>query len=240
MSQESPYTSPKTKTPTESEGFAFEHHGGVVDPAALIELQSCRDIESLDDIKNLLKKAGIPCKVASTSGNFDMSAIGSDSNDHMIVSVRMENYNEARAVMEAESLKTELPEDYYLLTSSDDELIEIVGCSTEWSAFDVAHSKRLLQERDVDLTMIQGKKKLYLEELKRGKRASTKLLFFGWLFSFTGGLIGFGIAWSLCYMKNKTPEGEFFTYDSKSRKDGASMLFLSAVVIFAILVFYMG
>jgi hypothetical protein len=75
------------------------------------------------------------------------------------------------------------------------------------------------------------------EKLKQGKPASRTLLFFGWLFSVLGGLIGLGIAWSICFMKEKTPEGEFFTYDEKSRGIAKSMFVLACVMTGLVFIF---
>ena len=45
-----------------------------------------------------------------------------------------------------------------------------------------------------------------------------------------------GIALSLCYLTEKTPEGEFFTYDEESRVTGRKM-FGVAVAVIAVVVF---
>ncbi len=154
----------------------------------------------------------------------------------LMVCVPQSLYGAARAALESTYLKIALPEDHYLVASTDEELVEIVGQSSEWGAFDVAHARRLISERGIATIRIEDKRAEYLRQLRLGKRASKKLIFFGWVFLFLGGLIGLGIAWSLCYMKEKTPDGEFFTYDEKSRVVGRMMLTLAAAVIAAAVV----
>lgn len=129
-----------------------------------------------------------------------------------------------RAAREREYLKTDLPAHHYLLTSTNEELVEILAHPSAWCGFDVAHAKRLISERGIDMKKVEERKAAHIHQLRRGRCASKKLIFFGWVFSILGGLIGLGIAWSLVYMKEKTPHGEFFTYDDKSRAIGRWML----------------
>lgn len=137
----------------------------------------------------------------------------------------------ARAEMEKEHLKINLPENHYLLGSTDEELVEIVAHSSEWSGFDVAHARRLISQRGIDLKKVMDKRAEHIDQLRRGKRASKRLIVFGWIFSFLGGLIGVGIAWSLVSMKEKTPDGEFFSFDEESRVVGGRMLKISVTVV---------
>ena len=137
----------------------------------------------------------------------------------------------ARAEMEREHLKVDLPQNHYLLSSTDEELIEIIAHSSEWSGFDVAHARRLIGQRGIDLKKVEDKRAAHIHQLRRGKRASKGLIIFGWIFSFLGGLIGVGIAWSLVSMKEKTRYGEFFTYDEESRAVGGKMLKLALAVV---------
>jgi hypothetical protein len=210
-----------------------------VEPAAdaPVELQRCRDPESLAQITRILDAAGIAYQRSSLPPMFELSKIGAGNDDaEVILSVPRNLYAAARAAMESEYLKISLPENHYLLTSTDDELAEIVGQSSEWSAFDVAHARRLISERGIDLKKVEDKAAEHLNQLRRGRPASKWLIFFGWLSSVLGGVIGLGIAWSLCHMKEKTPHGEFYTYDEKSRAIGKKMLRVAVAVFATVLV----
>ena len=95
----------------------------------------------------------------------------------------------------------------------------------------MAHARRLIGERAIDLKKVEDKRAEHLRQLRQGRPASKQLILLGWVFSVLGGLIGLGIGWSLAYMKEKTPDGEFFTYDEESRVIGKNMLRLAATVI---------
>ncbi len=163
-------------------------------------------------------------------------AVGSELN----ASDSLRNDAAARAATEREHLKIDLPADHYLLSSTDAELVEIVAHSSEWSGFDVAHARRLISQRGIDLKQIEDKVAEHIHRLRQGKPASERLIVFGWVFSFLGGLIGVGIGWSLASMKEKTPYGEFFTYDEKSRAIGGRMLKVAGTVLAAAVVLRMA
>jgi hypothetical protein len=196
-----------------------------------VELQRCRDPESLTQIGQILDAAGIAYQRSSLPPMFDIGKIGAGDDTPVIVSVPRNLYAAARAAMESAFLKTSLPQDHYLLTSTDEELAEIVGQSSEWSAFDVAHARRLIGERGIDSKKVKNQRAQQICRLERGRPAPKLLILFGWVFSVLGGAIGFGIAWSLSYMKEKTPHGDFFTYDEESRAVGRKMLKVAGVVI---------
>jgi hypothetical protein len=150
----------------------------------------------------------------------DPENAGAGDEAQLVVSAPRNLDAAARAAIESTYLNSKLPENHYLLTSTDEELVEIVAQSSKWSAFDVAHARRLISERGIDLKKVEDKRAEHLRQLRQGQPASKKLIVVGWLFSILGGLVGIGIAWSLSYMKEKTPHGEFFTYDEKSREVG--------------------
>jgi hypothetical protein len=202
-------------------------------PDAPVELQRCADSESLERITRILDSVGIAYRSSSLPEIFDIGKIGADEHSPVIISVSRNEYAAARAAMESEHLKIDLPQNHYLLTSTDEELVEIVAQSSEWSAFDVAHARRLIGQRGIDLSKIDEKRAEHLRQVRRGKRASKELIVFGWIFSMLGGLIGLGIAWSLVYMKEKTPHGEFFTYDEESRVIGRTMLKVAGAMLVA-------
>ena len=199
--------------------------------ANFVELLRCRDGGILEETRLILDKAGVPYRFGSTETSFDITSIGTTQNVDVIVTVGRDHYQAARDAMEAEYLNADLPDDHFLLSASDHEIAEILGKPEEWSAFDVAHARRIARNRGVDEIEVVKQREERLERLKRGKPASKTLLFFGWMFSLVGGFIGLGIAWSICYMKERVPEGEFFTHDEKSREKGKLMMVVACIMI---------
>ena len=225
-----------TKLATEMAGTTAEPSR---EPAKLaaeapVELQRSRDPTILKETTGLLDTTGIPYRCSALPQMFDIGKIGAGEDAEVVVSVPRNQYAAARAAMEsAVYLKEDLPDNHYLVTSTDEELVEVVAHSSEWSPFDVAHARRLIVERGIDTKQIEAKRAEHLRQQRLGKPASKELILLGWVFSVLGGLIGLGLAWSLCYMKEKTPDGEFFSYDEKSRAIGKKMLALAITVLVA-------
>lgn len=199
-------------------------------PGTLVELQRCRDSAAVQDIIRILDAEGIPHRMGSDAPCVDVSTIGTGHDAQVIVSIREEDYEAARAAMERDSLEVDLPPDHYLLTSTDDEIAEIIAQPGEWSAFDVAHARRIMSERGIVPASIEIKRQERLQQRREGKRASAFLIGFGWVAVLLGGYLGVIIAWSLCYSKERTPEGEFPTYDARSRAIGRCMLFVAVLM----------
>ena len=205
----------------------------------LIELNRCRSAEGVSDTTDPLDAANIWYKVGSTAIIFDYTKIGGGDDPEVIVSVRKKDYAAARAVLEEEYSKVDLPDDHYLLTASDEDLAEILAKPEEWNPYDVVHARRLADERDLDPAEIEKKKQERIQLLKQGKPASKILLSFGWIFSIIGlyagmfGIAGIVAAWALCFSKEKTDDGNFYTYNSKSRTQGMAMFAVAIVFMVA-------
>lgn len=198
-------------------------------PSGLIELQRCFDATAVAELKDILDAAGIPYRVGSDAPVVDISSIGTGNTAQMIVSVAEKDYEAAREAMEQDSLKVPLPANHYLLTSSDDELAEILAQPGEWSAYDVAHSRRLLRERGIDPATIAAKQEDRKAQAREGRPASNFLLAIGWIGAILGGYLGVAIGGALCYSKESTPDGVFYTFDSKSRAAGKWMFPIACI-----------
>ena len=201
-----------------------------------IELFRSQDPGALKHVATVLDDAEIAHQLITDEGGFDITSIGAGEESEKFIYIQVSDYETARAALEADSLKTDLPEGHHLLHASDEELIDVVTHASEWSAFDTAHARRLLEEHGIDASKLEADRSERVERLKQGKPASKKLIFFGWFFSILGGFIGIAVAWSLQHMKIKTPDGEFHKYDRTSRDLGAKMfkvgMFVAAVVLF--------
>ena len=201
----------------------------------LLELNRCRSAEGVADTTDPLDAADIWYKVGSTAIIFDYSKIGVGDDPEVIVSVRKKDHAAARAVLEEEYGKVDLPDDHYLLTASDEDIAEILAKSEEWNPYDVVHARRLAENRNLDPVKIEKKKQERVEHLRLGKPASKILLSFGWVFSVIGlyggifGLAGIVAGLALYFSKKRTDDGAFHVFNSNSRMQGLCMFCVAIV-----------
>ena len=199
-----------------------------------IELLRSKSQEEVYATSQILTEAGVPHKVTSNSAGFDITSIGrTDFPSDIILTVAHSDYNHARDVMENVYSETTLPEGHFLISASNEDILDILSSPAEWSAFDVAHAKRIGKERGIDTNDIKSKTKERVIRLHNGKSPSHWLLILGWVTACLGGVIGIGIGYSLAYMKDNSPEGEFYTYDEQSRKIGRRMMYFSLFMLVA-------
>ena len=76
---------------------------------AQVELQRCRDPESLKQITGILDAAGIAYQRSSLPTMFEIGKIGAGDDAQVIVSVPRSLYPAARAAMESAYLEIDLP-----------------------------------------------------------------------------------------------------------------------------------
>lgn len=202
----------------------------------LIELFRSQDVDVVKQVISILDEAGIAYHLIEDEGGFDLTAIGSEEATEKIINIQTSDHEKARAALEADSLNSDLPEGHHLLLSTDDELAEIINHASEWSPFDVAHARKLLEERGFDIKKLAEDRNQRIALLKKGKPAPRALVILGWIFSILGGVIGIAVAWSLCHTKDKTPDGEFHRYDEASRAIGEKMLKVGATVLLICLI----
>ena len=210
----------------------------------VIEFQHCLDEETLAETVRVLKEAGIPYQISSGQPSFDVSSLGSSSqtaNQRIIISIAPEDYPRARETVEAEALLVELPKNHHLHSASPDELQEILREADDWSPFDVAHARRILEEKGITLEDPEDLAKIRIEILKKGKRAPLTLFALSAILPILGiitsitllSIIGCGIALSVTFMKSKTLEGRYPTYDRRSRNLGLLFSILATGIALA-------
>lgn len=106
------------------------------------------DAREAKALQQFLIENGIECLFADTSPGIG-SAMTGDYGKEYEVQLKPEQFEAADKLLEsyAESMMGSLPEDYYLLSFTDEELYEVVLKHDEWSEFDYVLARKLLAER---------------------------------------------------------------------------------------------
>lgn len=136
--------------------------------------------------------------------------------------------------------------DYYLFAFSDQELLDIIEKSYEWSAFDYLLALKLLQERGVkiDVDRIVKIKEEKLEELAKPEKDQGFWIYIGyilalisWYFLPTyGGITSLIIGVHLYTSKKTLPNGDrIFTHSKSNRIHG---VVITIIGILAFILFF--
>lgn len=199
------------------------------------ELVRTKSGEELAAVVETLTTAGVPHRVAGTRAGFDITEVGrGDFPADMLVMVPHTEVKAARAALEASFEESELPEDHYLHTSTEEELLEILAKPEDWDPYLVLHARRLAEARGAQLeAKIETKAAEISEQMTQGIAAPMWQLMLGWAAVVFGGFLGVIIGYSLAYSKEKNLQGEYFTYNEATRETGGIMLWCGlAMVIF--------
>jgi hypothetical protein len=128
-----------------------------------------------------------------------------------------------------------IPEDYYLLTFSDDELLEIITKRDEWNDFDFNLAQKLLKERDKEVNpeLVKLLEKQRLESLKKPEISQKTWIYAGYILGVVSGLLGLFIGLSLMSSKKVLPNGEkVYSYIESDRKHGLYIVIISSIMLF--------
>jgi hypothetical protein len=133
--------------------------------------RSFNDKAIATELYRLLTAENIPIEWESSEGFFDPSFVRNEILELYYIKLYPEDFIKADSLLEklVSENNEKPPVDYYLYSFSDQELLDVVSKPHEWNVYDCLWAEKILKERgkDIDSTWIAGKKKEYLEELKK-------------------------------------------------------------------------
>lgn len=207
------------------------------------ELLRSTSQEEVASTAELLSAASVPHKVSSSRAGAEITEIGRGAAPReYFITVPEGSFQQAREVLESAYAGTKIPEGHFLHTATDEDLIEVLSSPSEWSAFDVAHARRLARERGIADTVIEAGREVQLAAPAHGRKAPWTLITYGYVSALLSGvnLIGplglFGlvsallVGLALVNYKERTPDGEFYRYDEASRRAGIRILVLMVIM----------
>ena len=188
------------------------------------------------DFGSLLNENKIEFLIENISINFDPILSNNEFGKEYCVKIKKDDFEKANEILR-EKAKTEINEvrdDYYLLSFSDEELIDVIEKSDEWNKFDVELAQKLLKERGNEITneQINELKKQRIVELSKPEKGQNIYIIIGYVCAILGGLLGIFIGWHLLTYKKTLPNGNrIYAYSKNDRKQGNRILILGAVFI---------
>jgi hypothetical protein len=199
------------------------------------------DVKQARAIQELLLENGVECIFVNNSSQLDSNFSGELLNEYEL-QLNPENFEKAEALLEkdAEAMLTDLPEDYYLLEFTDEELYDVILKHDEWSEFDYMLARKLLQEKGkaVDESLIRNLRKQRIEDLAKPEQDQQAWVMAGYALSLIGGFFGVITGYVLWTSQKTLPNGQVvYTYSKRDRMHGKNILILGCIMLpFLILV----
>lgn len=204
--------------------------------------QKFNDQAEAAELAEIFQQNGIAFVLEDSSLNFDASFSFNELNKEFRVKIRGADFEKANLLLDQESLKliADIPNDYYLYQFADDELLDVLIKTDEWSNFDVNLSKHILEGRGVKLTteQILLLRATHVDKMAKPEKSENGWVIAGYIFAFSGGFLGIFIGWHLAYHKKTLPNGEQnLAYTDGDRTNG-KRIFAIGLIMLTLLVAY--
>lgn len=191
-------------------------------------------LEDAQELISTLKKNDIKVQIEDTSPPVDITFSGNQLQNEIRIKVKQSDVGIANQILEkqAEQLIDKFPNDYYLYDFTDNELIEIIEKSDEWSKEDYMLSQKILKDRGNEISKeeIEKIKQKRIEYLRTPEKGHIGWLIFGFISAVLGGLLGIFIGWFHWDFKKTDPTGQqFYAYDQQTRKTGQIIFWIGLV-----------
>jgi hypothetical protein len=183
----------------------------------------------------LLSKNGIPNSMEEGKALFDTAIVGVLNRAQFFVKIPQEKFLTANSILEAaidlDTLHVE--DDYYLLSFTDQELLDLVKKKDEWGEFDYALAKKLLAERGIplttsDLQMMQVERE---QDLKTPEAAGMWYIWCGYIATVLNTLIGVAIGLILMTAYRKMPDGTTVPKFNESARQHGKWIFIFSIAV---------
>ena len=184
----------------------------------------------------LMDENNIKNVIENISVSFDPILSNNEFGTEYSVNIKKVDFEKADAIygktVDAEI--NEIQSDYYLLSFSNKQLIEVLEKSDEWHKFDVILAKKILKERGKEITdeQLEEIKKQRILELSKPEKSQGIYIVTGYFCAIMGGLLGIFIGWHLLTYKKTLPNGSrIYAYSENDRKHGNRILILGGIFI---------
>lgn len=203
-----------------------------------ITFEKFNNLNSANELGDFFSEQNIEYLLVDNSLSFDPTFANNDFGKEYCIKIKKHDFVKVNKIVldKAEKEIEIIEDDYYLLSFSDDELIDVVSKSDEWNKFDVSLAQKLLKERGNEITAnkIEEIKKNRIHELSKPEESQNTYIILGYILAFLGGFLAIFIGWHLLTFKKTLPDGNsVYAYSENDRKQGNKIFLIG--IIFSIL-----
>ncbi|RKR81589.1 hypothetical protein BDD43_1738 [Mucilaginibacter gracilis] len=183
----------------------------------------------------LLDEKGFAYEVEDNSLVFNPSFVANDElAKEYCIKLRKQDFDTVNELLVAEEEQNidNVEPDYYLFAFADNELRDIIINQDEWSAFDFALARKILNDRGIAINApeIELIRQQRLTVLRKPEKTETLWIVIGYMCVLLGGVLGICIGWILWKFKKTLPNGErVYSYTATDRAHGKWIFILGWV-----------
>lgn len=201
-----------------------------------ITFERFNDQNSAKEVGDLFAEQNIEFVLVDNSLSFDPTFANNGFGKEYCIKLKKSDFEKANKILadKSENQINEIDEDYYLLSFTDDELIEVITKSDEWNKFDISLAKKLLKDKGKEITpeKIEEIKRQRIIELSKPEEGQKGYIILGYITAFLGGLLGIFIGWHLLTYKKTLPNGNrIYAYSDNDRKQGNRILTIGYIFL---------
>jgi len=144
-----------------------------------------------------LEANSIPYQQEDNTSTFDLTFSNNALTQEYIIKLRGADFDKANEVLKllAEKELSEVSEDHYLYSFTNDELIDIVKKPDEWNSLDYQLAQKLLKERGIEVN-VESIKQERIEELSKPDTSQKPWVIIGYVFLLIVPIISLLIGYS--------------------------------------------
>jgi hypothetical protein len=184
----------------------------------------------------VLKQNGIHYFIEEDMLVFDPSYANNPLNKDYAITLRRSDFKVAHTAYDEyfAKLLDNVPEDYYLLSFTHDELLEILAKPDEWGSFDYQLAQKLLKEKGIEITREKAEilKAERYKELAQPESEPAKNIVGYYILCILFFPVGLVIGWVWGNSKKQLPDGyKVYAYNDKVRKHGRRIFLISMIIL---------
>lgn len=185
-------------------------------------------------VQELLVENDIPCVLEADPVLLDSNLIGQNFDLPYRLKIPSNCFRAAEALLWQPINLQETESDYYLLSFSDEELMEVIEKRDEWGSYDYALALQLLEQRGITLTTgdLERIDQQRLKVLATPDKGSNIWTAIGYLSALIGGMLGLFIGIFLFTAKKTLPDGtRVYAFSPQTRQHGKYIMTLGFIAI---------
>jgi hypothetical protein len=179
--------------------------------------------EETEAFAALLDSNNILFDAERLTAQLDNIYLGEDSEPRYLVKVQKEDFGKVESLMKGEMEKQidDVPANYYLFQFSNEELTDVMRKPDEWNYFDQLLARKLLLQRNVEVSSITEGSVFMQEDLYVPARIETGWLIFAYLMAVLVPFAGIPLGLLMCKGQRTLKDGtKMPLFDNWTYKQG--------------------